>query len=151
MAYKGRYKPINPHKYKGNVSNIIYRSGWELKFFRFCDLHSSVLEWSSEEMSIPYVSPIDGKWHRYFPDVILVKKKGEETETWMIEIKPFKQTLPPDMGKKFNTPSGRVSRRFLNEVKTYGVNEAKWAAAERFCETKGWKFAKMTEKELGIK
>lgn len=152
MAYKGRFTPDNPEKYKGNPTNIIYRSLWELKFFRFIDKHPDVIWWQSEELSIPYRSPIDGKVHRYFPDVILQKRIGDDKYvTVMIEIKPEKQTMPPDIKKKNATPSGRISRRYLNEVKTYGINEAKWEAAKKYCSERGWYFEIMTEKKLGIK
>jgi hypothetical protein len=152
MAHKGRFKPKNPAKYKGDPTNIVYRSSWEFKFFRFIDLHPDVVWWQSEEISIRYLSPIDGKQHRYFPDVVLHKRVSEDKyETIMIEIKPHKQTLPPDISKKNNTPSGRISRRYLNEVKTFGINDAKWAAARRYCAERGWKFEIMTEQHLGIK
>ena len=152
LAYKGKFKPKNPQKYKGDHRNIIYRSLWELKFFRYLDRTDDIIEWSSEEVSIPYISPIDKKRHRYFPDVILKKHLGNDKyETMVIEIKPKKQTMPPDPKKKNATPTGRVSRRYLNEVKTYSINDAKWTAAKNFCDEKGWKFAIFTENELGIK
>jgi hypothetical protein len=152
LAHKGRFKPKNPEKYKGDPTKIIYRSLWEFKFFRTIDEHPDVLWWASEEHVVPYMSPIDGRVHRYFPDVVLRKKMPDgDTETVMIEIKPRKQTMPPDIKKKNATPSGRISRRYLNEVKTYGINEAKWKAAERYCADRGWRFTIMTEVELGIK
>lgn len=152
MSYKGRFRPTNPGKYKGDPSNIIYRSMWEFKFFRFADLHPDIIWWQSEEIAIPYMSPIDNKVHRYFPDVILMKKVGDDKyETIMIEIKPKSQTSPPDISKRNNTPTGRVSRRYLKEVKTYGINEAKWKAAQKYCDERGWKFQIMTEQHLGIK
>ena len=148
MAYKGRFRPKNPSKYKGDTTKIIYRSMWEFKFFRYLDGHPDVKWWASEEYVVPYVSPIDGKRHRYFPDVVVNNKDGS---TVMIEIKPYKQTLPPDPSNRNKTPTGRVSRRYLNEVKTYGINEAKWKAARAYCAERGWQFLIMTEKELGIK
>lgn len=152
MSYKGRFKPTNPEKYKGDPTNIVYRSLWEFKFFRFIDMHPDVIWWQSEEISIPYLSPIDNKVHRYYPDVTLKKRVGpDKYETVMIEIKPQKQTTPPDISKRNNTPSGRISRRYINEVKTYGINDAKWQAARKYCEERGWKFEIMTEKHLGIK
>lgn len=152
MAYKGRFRCQNPEKYKGDPTNIVYRSLWEFKFFRFVDMHPDVVWWQSEEVSIPYLSPIDGKMHRYFPDVIVKKKVGDDKyEIVMIEIKPKKQTTPPDISKKNATKTGRVSRRYLKEVKTYGINDAKWKAARKYCNERGWKFAIMTEDHLGIK
>ena len=68
----------------------------------------------------------------------------------VIEVKPKAQTKPPDVKNKNKTPTGRISRRYLREVKTWGVNEAKWKAAKEFCEDRKWDFKIMTEKELGI-
>jgi len=145
MSYKGFFKPKNPAKYKGNPSNVIYRSGWELKLMVHLDSHPDVIQWSSEEFCIPYKSPVDGKIHRYFPD-FFVKKKNPEgiVESLVIEVKPLKQVLAPQVQSK-------ATRKYLNEVKTYGINSAKWKAAKEFCELKKWKFVIMTEKELGIK
>lgn len=152
MAYKGRFRPKNPAKYKGDPTKIIYRSLWEFKFFRFVDEHPDVIWWQSEEVIVPYRSPIDSRVHRYFPDVIVHKRSPEgKIQTIMVEIKPYKQTLPPDPSKKNNTPSGRVSRRYLNEVKNYGINSAKWKAARQYCADRGWEFVIMTEKELGVR
>jgi len=152
LAYRGRFRPKNPDKYKGDPTKIIYRSSWEAKFFRYIDAHPDIIWWASEEIVVPYLSPIDGRMHRYFPDVVLKKKTPSgEMETIMIEIKPKKQTAPPDIAKKNATKTGRISRRYLNEVKTYGVNEAKWKYARQYCAERGWKFALFTEAELGIK
>jgi len=151
MAYKGRFRPKHPEKYKGDPTKIVYRSLWEFKFFRYLDIHPDIMWWQSEEIIVPYISPIDGRWHRYFPVVVLRKKTPDgKTETVMIEIKPKAQTRPPDRTKK-NTSKGRISRRYLNEVKTYGINEAKWKAAKNYCADRGWHFQIYTEHELGIK
>jgi hypothetical protein len=153
MAYKGRFSPQNPSKYKGDPSNIIYRSLWELKFFRYIDVHPDVVWWQSEELSIPYRDPLNtGKIRRYYPDVLLKKKVGDaKYEIVMIEIKPQKQTQEPDIRNKNKTPTGRISRRYLNEVKTYGYNKAKWDAARKYCAERGWAFSIFSEKDLGIK
>ena len=146
--YQGKFKPKNSNKYKGDSSNIIYRSSWELRLFAYLDNHPSVIKWNSEEVVIPYKSPIDGKWHRYFVDVYLeqINSNGNK-ETILIEVKPDVQTKAPNVGKKL-TPKGRLSRKYLNEVATYGVNSAKWAAAQEYCTDKGWKFIIVTEKQL---
>lgn len=152
MAYNGRFRPKNPKKYKGDPTNIIYRSLWELKFFKWCDEHPDVIWWQSEELIVPYRSPVDNHIHRYFPDVIVHRKDRDgNVKTIMVEIKPYKQTLPPDPRKKNATPTGRLSRRYLNEVKTWGVNDAKWKAARDYCAKRGWEFVIMTERQLGIK
>ena len=88
---KGYYKPKNISKYRGDYRNIFHRSGLELKFMRYLDGNDSILKWSSEEIIIPYRSPIDGKVHRYFPDFWVKTSQGET----LIEIKPKIQTKPP--------------------------------------------------------
>ena len=145
MSYKGRFKPRNPGKYKGNADNIIYRSLWELKLMRYLDLHTDVLEWASEEFSIPYISPVDKRPHRYFPDFWLRKKSPEGLiETYVIEVKPAKESKMPVL-------EGKISRNQKRDIITYAVNQAKWKAAEQFCIERQWQFKVFTEKELGIK
>ena len=141
---QGIFKPLHPEKYKGDPTNIVYRSSWELKLMMWLDKHPDVLQYSSEEQQVPYVSPVDNRWHRYFPDFIVkMKNKNGLIETLMIEIKPYKQTQEPKP-KKIKTKS------YITEVMTWGVNRAKWEAAEQFCKKRGWRFIKMTEKELGM-
>lgn len=143
--YKGIFKPKNIAKYKGDVKNIVYRSSWELKFMNYLDMHKDVLEWSSEEFFIPYRSPIDNKLHRYFPDFYVKRKdKDGKIETLIIEIKPENQTKPPEKKSK-------VTKKYINEVYTWGVNEAKWKAAQEYCDDRKYKFMILTEKHLNIK
>jgi len=150
MAYSGRFKPTNPEKYKGDPTKIQYRSLWELKVFRRLDVHPDVVEWSSEEVVVPYKKPLGkGKTSRYFPDIVVKKRVGvDKYQTVMIEVKPDAQTRPPNPINKNKTPTGRVSRRYLNEVLTFGVNEAKWKAAREYCAQRGWSFEIMTEKHI---
>jgi hypothetical protein len=149
MAYQGRFKPKNPTKYMGDPTNIIYRSGWELKLMSYLDTHVNVLQWSSEEVVIPYKSPIDGRRHRYFPDFYLeqINTNGIK-EKILIEVKPKYQTVPPVVQ---TTKTKKPTKRYINEVKTWGINQAKWIAAEEFCKDRGWKFQIMHEDHLGIK
>ena len=134
MAYKGKFRPQNPKKYKGDYTKIIYRSGWELKFINYLDRQPDFISWSSEEVIIPYKSPIDNKFHRYYPDFCVKTLKGES----LIEIKPKRQRLPPKENPKHR-------RRYLKEVKTWGINSAKFAAAEQFCKSKGWEWRIITD------
>lgn len=145
MAYKGKFRPINPKKYKGDPTNVIYRSRWELVLMKKLDEHPDVLEWSSEEIVIPYRSPIDGKLHRYFPD-FYVKRKNREgvVESIIIEVKPYAQTLEPKV-------QSNITKRYIQEVHTYGINKSKWTQAQEYCKDRGWKFMIFTEHELGIK
>lgn len=144
MSYKGFFNPKNPHKYKGDPTGIVFRSSWELKFMNYLDVHQDVIQWSSEEFCIPYKSPIDNCIHRYFPDFwIKQRNKDGKIEHIVVEIKPYKQTQPPVVQK-------RRTKRYINEVMTWGINEAKWKAAQQFCEDRNWKFVVFTEKELGL-
>ena len=141
--YKGKFKIKNPKKYKGNPTNIIYRSLMELRFMKWCDTSEKILTWNSEEVIIPYISPIDNKRHRYFPDFLIQTEKG-----WtLIEVKPQVQTKPPKKLIMENLTL-KKKRRYVNAVQTWLVNEAKWKAAEQVCKKKGWKFQIMTEKQL---
>lgn len=142
---QGLFKPKNPQKYKGDPSNIVYRSSWELKFMLYLDGHQDVVWWKSEEVIIPYKSPVDGRWHRYFPDFLVqVRKPDGKLETSLIEIKPAAQTVEP-------VKKAKKTKRYIQEVFTWGVNSSKWKAAEEYCKDRGWKFKILTEKELGIK
>ena len=145
MSYKGRYNPVNPKKYKGNPQNIIYRSLWERKFMVYCDTNDKVLEWGSEEIIIPYISPWDSKVHRYFPDFyIKVKQSSGNLKKFIIEVKPKKQTRPPK-------PVERKTKRWIKEVRTFGINEAKWKHATKWCKDNDMEFKILTEEELGIR
>jgi len=144
MSYKGVFKPKNPGKYRGDVTNIIYRSLWELKFMRYLDAHSDIIEWSSEELVIPYRSPLDGRVHRYFPDFYVKSLKDGKVKVDIVEIKPYIQSVPPLVESK-------VTRKYAKKVATYAINQAKWKAAKEFCEDRQWNFKVLTEKELGIK
>jgi hypothetical protein len=147
--YQGRFKPRNPEKYKGDPTNIIYRSGWELKLMSYLDKHPHVVKWNSEEIVIPYRSPIDGKMHRYFPDFYVEQiNRQKKKEKVLIEVKPYAQTKPP---KVQNTKKNKPTKRYINEVKTWGINSAKWNAAEEFCKDRGYIFKIITENDLGIK
>lgn len=142
---KGRFQPKNPQKYAGDVTNIIYRSSWELKLLMHLDGHPDVLEYSSEEVVIPYRSPIDNKVHRYFVDFFVKKKNRDgKIESCLIEVKPKKQTVAPKVQNK-------ATKRYITEVQTWGVNSAKWAAAREYCKDRGWNFYIFTEDHLGIK
>lgn len=138
---KGKYKPKHPEKYIGDPENIVYRSSWEKKSFLWCDMSPSVLRWGSEEIIVPYVSPVDGKWHRYFPDLWVELKTKHGLRTIIFEIKPEAQTKPPK-------PPKRKTRKHLDEVSRWGVNEAKWNAAIKYCEDRGWQFKLLTEENV---
>jgi hypothetical protein len=145
-TYHGHFKPKNPKKYRGDPTNIIYRSRWELKLMHYLDGRSDVISWGSEEVVIPYRSPIDNRVHRYFVDFIVttINKDGIK-ETSLIEVKPAAQTKPPVLTEN------KKKNRYIQEVMTWGVNTAKWKAATEYCNDRKWKFLIFTEKELDIK
>jgi hypothetical protein len=145
MSYKGKYSPKFPKKYKGDPTNIVYRSLWERTFMKYCDTNENILEWFSEEIAVPYRSPIDNKIHRYFPDFyIKVKESNGQIKKYIIEIKPKKQTIEPQVQK-------RKTKGYIYEVYEYAKNQAKWKAAEEFCKDRGYEFKVLTEDDLGIK
>ena len=144
MAYSGRYRPRFPKKYKGDASKITYRSSWEARCMNYFDLNENILWWASEEVIIPYRSPVDGRYHRYYPDfVINVRQRDGKTKTLMIEVKPENQKNAPKV-------RARKTKKYINEVVTYAVNQAKWDAATEFCNDRMWEFKVLTEKDMGI-
>ena len=142
---QGIFKPNNNKKYIGK-GDPVYRSSWELKFFRWADLNENVLAWGSENIVIPYLSPIDNKVYRYFVDNFIVfLDRNNNKKKFLIEIKPSKQVEKPCSTK------GKRKTTILYEQKTWVVNQAKWVAAKKWADKKGYEFLILTEKELGIK
>jgi hypothetical protein len=143
-TYKGKFKTKNPLKYKGDITNIVYRSLWELRFMKWCDQNPAVQEWGSETIIVPYISPLDRKVHRYFVDFyIKIKNKHGIVQKYLVEIKPERFTKPPVIPE-------RKTKRFMDEVFQWGVNEAKWKAAFEFCKDRNMTFMILTEKDLGL-
>ena len=144
MAYRGKYYPSFPRKYKGDPTNIIYRSLWERKFMVYCDKNTKILEWGSEEIALPYISPHDSRVHRYFPDFyIKVQENTGKIKRYLIEVKPLKQTTKPKRPK-------RQTKGYIREAFEYARNQAKWKAAREYCADRRWEFKVITEKELDI-
>ena len=144
MSYKGIYKPTHPQKYIGDHNNIIYRSLWERKFMYWCDVNENIIKWASEEIWIPYLSPLDKRVHRYFPDFYIKYKdsKGNIKES-LIEVKPKRQVEGPK-------PQKRVTQKQMYEIKEFAKNQAKWQAAKEFCADRKWEFQILTEDNLGV-
>jgi|APGre2960657423_1045063.scaffolds.fasta_scaffold00361_17 hypothetical protein len=140
---QGIFKPNNPAKYNGSLP-IIYRSSYELIFFRWLDSNPRVVCWGSESVIIPYQDPLSPvkKLRRYFVDnsVTIRNDKGEHKK-YLIEIKPYCQTIPPQVK--------RHTKSTPRQQATYIKNIAKWKAAVEWCDKKGdVKFMLITEKEL---
>ena len=126
MTYKGRYFPTNLKKYRGNPNQIIYRSLWERKVMVYCDKNDAIIEWGSEEVIVPYLSPMDGKIHRYFPDFYMkVRQADGSTKKFIIEVKPKSQCKQPVKNPK------RRTTKWFNEVKTFAINQAKMEICKR--------------------
>ncbi len=142
---QGIFKPIYSEKFVG-AKDPVYRSSYELKFFRWADTNSNILAWGSENIIIPYTSPLDGRVHRYFVDnFVIFKDKNNVKQKFLIEIKPSSQVAKPINVKN------KQRRTILYEQKTWIINQAKWKAAEEWSKRKGYKFLILTEKELGIR
>jgi hypothetical protein len=132
----GRFIPQNPQKYVGNAGKIMFRSSWEYAFMKWLDQNAAILRWGSEELAIPYISPLDNRPHRYFPDIIvLYKHQDGSVRKEIVEIKPYKETVA--------TP--RMSDR---DKQALVVNQAKWDAATKFATQMGMTFRVITEKTM---
>ena len=142
MAYSGKFRPKNPHKYRGNINNIVWRSTWELKLLKYLDSNSSVKEYASEEIVIPYHSPIDNKMHKYYVDFYVVYEAPDKTtKKYLVEVKPHIQTIQPIQPK-------RITESYNKSIMTYITNQCKWKAAKKFCEMNGLEFLVLTEYHL---
>ena len=140
----GRYIIQNKKKYVANIQECEYRSSWELKYMKYLDTHPNVIEWGSENVIIPYYNPTEKKNRRYFVDFYAKVKNSEgEIKKYIIEIKPGIQCKPPKKPKK-QTPS------YVKKLKSFIMNQAKWKAARKWAEKRGWEFIILTEKELDI-
>mgnify|MGYP003134345674 FL=1 len=139
---QGVFVPKNPGKFLG--TKAIYRSGLELKFFRFCDDNKNIRKWGSENVIVPYYSPLDNKGHRYYVDNYIEIFEGNKLTKYLVEIKHSRETKPPKT--KY-----RNRKHLLYEQKTFVTNQAKWKAAREYSKKRGYKFIILTEKELIFK
>ena len=145
MFHKRIYKPLFPEKYAGDPTNVVMRSSWETRFANWCDKNPAVVKWSSEETVVPYRCPTDDRLHRYFVDFkIQIKNKDGALKTYLIEVKPAKQTQPP-------VYPGRNTQRYITESMAFIKNQAKWKAAIEYAKDRGYEFKIITEHELGLK
>jgi hypothetical protein len=107
----------------------------------FCDKTASILKWSSEEIAIPYFFTIDKKVHKYYVDFIIqMKDKNNDIKTYLVEIKPKRQTKQPE--KRKNT------KKYVRELVEWEKNKCKWEAAKNYAKEKNWEFKILTENEL---
>lgn len=156
------FNPINVHKYIGNPTNIVYRSGWELVFMRFLDASTDVVRWSSEKFIIPYQDK-EGKFHRYESDFYFEKVNSQDPnilDKFVVELKPRKEFMPdfvnpdgsiksPEMYLKKVTAKSLESYEY--QLKTYQKNLYKWTKAKYWCEKNGMQFVIIDEVYLASK
>jgi len=91
---------------------------------------------ASENIKIPYRSPLDGKYHNYIPDfMIQYTDKNGSAHVELIEIKPANQTTME------NARNGR------NQIQV-ALNAAKWTAAQEWCKRKGIRFKVLNEDQI---
>ena len=141
---QGWYHPQHPKKYKGNINEIVFRSGLELKYMRFFDLNPKVLKWNSEEIFIPYHLEIDNKTHRYFIDFwIRMKNTKDEIVEYLIEVKPHAFTMEPEI-----PVTGRITKTYKLKCLEWIKNRSKWKYAQEYAKKKGMKFIILTENDL---
>ena len=138
---QGLYKVKHKEKYVGDINNVVYRSSWELTYLFKLDMDDNVLEFSSEETVIPYVGA-DGKVHRYFVDFKVKRRVNDTIVTELIEIKPYKETIPPVLTE------GKKTKTKIREIMTWDKKCRKWKQARIYCAKEGWIFRIITEKEL---
>lgn len=147
---QGVFKPKNPRKYCGikynqrtGESEITFRSSYEQAFMQWCDMHPSVLEWSSEEVIIKYFNPVKQREARYIMDFyVKYKDKNGKIHEEIIEVKPYSQTIPPKKTKK------KKQSTILKENTDWMVNTSKWQQAKIYAQQRGWRFRIITEQEI---
>jgi TnsA endonuclease N terminal len=143
---QGYFKPANPEKYIGDVSQIIFRSSWEFKFLKWCDSSPTILAYASEPIGIPYYSPLDQRGHVYYVDFYIITKDNQGNEQkFLIEVKPDKYTKPPVAPKRM---TDKQTASYVYAAKQYIVNKAKFEAAKEFAQVRGLKFGIITENFL---
>lgn len=145
---QGYFMPKNPQKYIGDPNKIIFRSSWEYRFASWCDMHPTITKWSSEPLAIPYVSPIDNKWHNYYVDFYVCSVRDGKEQQYIIEIKPKAQREPPDKKLLEGNRTLKKLQRYNAQLKTYLINQAKWEAAKQFAAGRGMRFAVCDENFL---
>ena len=153
-AKQGLFKLTHPEKfikvldeYMGSSEHlkdgyVEFKSSLEYKAIRYCDYNPKIIHWSLEPFYIPYVKPKDHKVHRYFIDLFIEFENGVK---FLVEVKSFKETIPPVKPLRITEKS---LYNFYRACETYSTNKAKWESAKKFCEKRNLNFAILTEREL---
>ena len=143
----GRFMPINKNKYTGDIFDIIYRSSYELKFFRELDRDEKVIRWISEpkDKQIKYYCSTKNKQRTYIPDVYCEKVINGKLIKILIEIKPESKLVPPRKPKIQNAIS---MRKYGLRVQEYINIQDKKKYAEMYCKLNGFVYIFITEKTI---
>lgn len=140
----GKFTPKNPHKYIGDINNIICRSSWETRFCNFCDSNEKILKWSSEPIGIEYYNKLDEKKHTYYVDFyIKVVKTDGSVEELILEIKPQRQTKKPILESA--NPTSKAIKAHNDRLRTWITNMSKFEAAKEWAAKRGFRFAIVDE------
>lgn len=143
---QGYFTPQNPEKYKGDVTKIIYRSSWELKFLTYCDNNELVVEYASEPTGIAYWNPILKKESTYWVDCYMATRTPEGTIIkWIIEVKPNKYLTPPSPPTRLTE---KATLNYARHAKAYIINDAKFKAAKVYAKKNNMRFGIITENFL---
>lgn len=161
---QGYFKPTNPHKYRGNINEIIFRSSWEQRFMVWCDIHPNIKCWANETVAIPYYNTCTkysketgrflGSWNNYYIDFFIQIEKNGVLESWLIEVKPNMQIPTTEQIAKLQkminegNMTAKKMNRYNYQLKTLLVNRSKFLAAKKFAEERGCKFAIVDENFL---
>lgn len=136
-----QFIPRNSNKYTGNYP-IVIRSSWERMFCQWLDANENVISWSSENHAIPYYDPVQQKRRRYYPDFWMKVKSNQGPKQYLIEVKPYKETVPP------KTRGRKSIKTQIHQEATWITNQAKFEAAKNYCRKMGYQWKILTEKEL---
>ena len=79
--------------------------------------------------------------HKYYVDFVMqLLEKDGKLKTYMIEIKPYIQTIEPKKRK--------CTKKYIKELVEWEKNQSKWLYASEYAKEKNWEFKVLTEKEL---
>lgn len=147
---EGYYQVMNPNKYLGDLTKVIFRSSYEETFFRELDLDPAVICWVAEppEFKIKYYHPIKKRWASYFPDAMCVKMHGDKKIKCLIEIKPKSKLKMP---VKTKTTDSKKIASFNRRMAEFSVIDAKRKSAVDYCRMKGMIYVFITEDTVKAK
>ena len=144
---QGYYRPLNPQKYIGDTSKIIFRSSWEKKFMIYCDNNDKIIAWNSESVQVPYLNPIENVTRIYNLDFYFKVKEENGTKDYIAEIKPSKKLQKPVLSKSHKNNAKYITA-YNYQMTEYVINMHKFSAAKTWALERGWEFILITEKFL---